>query len=60
MVALQELLLIEKQVTAQQKVVMGAMKVVYWLAKEEVAHSTKYESLLDLAISLGSIHIYLP
>ena len=39
----------EKQVTAQRNAVVGAMKVVYWLAKEEVAHTTKYESLLDLA-----------
>ena len=29
------------------------MKVIYWLPKEEVAHTTKYESLLDLVISLG-------
>ena len=43
----------ECQVTAQRKAVVGAMKVMYWLAKEEVAHTTKYESLFDLAISLG-------
>ena len=43
----------EKQVTAQRNAVVGAMKIIYWLAKEEVAHTTKYESLLDLAISLG-------
>ena len=29
------------------------MKIIYWLAKEEVTHTTKYDSLLDLAISLG-------
>lgn len=39
--------------TAQRNAVVGSMKVIYWLAKEEVAHTTKYESLLDLAISLG-------
>ena len=43
----------EKLVTAQRNAVVGAMKIIYWLAKEEVAHTTKYESLLDLAISLG-------
>lgn len=32
---------------------VDAMKVLYWLAKEEVAHTTKYESLSNLAISLG-------
>ena len=42
----------EKQVTAQRNAVVGGMKLIYWLAKEEVAHTTKYESL-DLAISLG-------
>ena len=43
----------EKQITMQRKAVVGAMKIIYWLAKEEVAHTTKYESLLDLAIDLG-------
>ena len=43
----------DRQVTAQRRAVVGAMKIIYWLAKEEVAHTTKYESLLDLAISLG-------
>ena len=47
----------EKQVTTQQNAVVGAMKVVYWLAKEEVAHTTKYESLLDLAINLGCTYL---
>ena len=32
------------------------MKVVYWLCKE-VAHTTKYESLVDLAISLGFTYL---
>ena len=35
----------------QRNAVVGAMKIIYWLAKE-VAHTTKYESLLDLAIDL--------
>ena len=43
----------EKQVTAQRNAVVGAMKIIYWLAKEEVAHTTKYKSLLDLSINLG-------
>ena len=43
----------EKQITARRNAVVGAMKIVYWLAKEEVAHTTKYEYLLDLTISLG-------
>ena len=38
---------------------VSVMKVMYWLAnyKEEVAHTTKYESLLDLAISLGCTYL---
>ena len=47
----------ERQITAQRKAVVGAIKVMYWLAKEEVAHTTKYESLLDLAISLGCTYL---
>ena len=43
----------EKQITARRNAAVGAMKIIYWLAKEEVAHTTKYKSLLDLAISLG-------
>lgn len=38
---------------AQCKAVIGALKVVFWLAKEEIAYTTKYESLLSLAQSLG-------
>ena len=43
----------EKQITLQRQAVVGAMKIIYWLAKEEVAHTTKYKSWLDLAIDLG-------
>ena len=47
----------EKGIAAQRVAVQGAMKVVYWLCKEEVAHTTKYESLVDLAISLGCTYL---
>ena len=30
---------------------------MYWLAKSEIAHTTKFESLLKLAISLGSDYL---
>ena len=43
----------KRQLMAQKKAMVGAMKVLYWLAKEKVAHTTNYESLLDLAINLG-------
>ena len=31
----------------------GALHLLYWLAKEEIAHTTKFNSLKDLAIRLG-------
>ena len=34
-----------------------ALKAVYWRIKEEIAHHTKYESLLELAMSLGCSYI---
>lgn len=33
---------------------IGALKIMHWLAKEEVSHTTKCSSLMDLAIDLGS------
>ena len=47
----------QQQVVAQRKAVIGALKVVYWLAKEEIAYTTKYESLLNLAQSLGCMYL---
>ena len=47
----------EKGIAAQRVAVQGALKVVYWLCKEEVAHTTKYESLVDLAISLRCTYL---
>ena len=31
--------------------------MVYWLAKEEVAHTTKFTSLLQLSINLGADYL---
>ena len=47
----------QQQVVAQRKAVIGALKVVYWLAKEEIAYTTKYELLLSLAQSLGCTYL---
>ena len=47
----------EQQFSLQRQAVIGALKVVYWLVKEETAHHTKYESLLQLAVSLGCSYI---
>ena len=42
-----------QQVVLQRKARIGALKMVYWLAKEEVAHTTKFASLMQLSINLG-------
>ena len=41
------------QVSLERKAFLGALRCLYWLAKEEVAHTTKFKPLLELAISLG-------
>ena len=41
------------RVTLQRKALIGALNLIYWLAKQEVAHTTKFNSLKDLAIQLG-------
>ena len=41
------------RITVQRKALLGALKLTYWLAKQEVAHTTKFSSLKDLAIKLG-------
>ena len=47
----------EKGIAAQRVAVQGALKVVYWICIEEVAHKTKYESLIYLAINLGCTYL---
>ena len=42
---------------SQRRALIGTLKIVYWLAKEEVAIFTKYESLLCLVQSLGCTYI---
>ncbi len=44
---------LEVGVTRQRKAVIGALKCLYFLAKNELPHTTNFSSLLDLAISLG-------
>ena len=40
-------------VLVQRKAIIGAFHLLYWLAKEEITHTTKFKSLKDLAIRLG-------
>ena len=37
----------------ERKAIAGAMKCLYWLAKHEIAHTTKYVPLLELVQDLG-------
>ena len=41
------------RVVVQRKALVGALHLLYWLAKEEVAHTTKFNSLKEVAILLG-------
>ena len=45
-------LLDQWRITAQITAVLSAIKIICWLAKEEVTHTTKYESLLNLQLAL--------
>ena len=45
------------QVMMNRKALIGALKSLYWLVKEEIAHTTKFSSLMDLAIHLGSDYL---
>ena len=44
----------EKSISIERKAFIAALKVMHWLAKEEVAHTTKFESLISLAINIGA------
>lgn len=48
---------VDKQVSLQRQAVIGAMKCLYWLAKEETAHHTKFKSLINLGKSLGCSYL---
>ena len=43
----------QRQVCVQRKALVGAIKIVYCLAKQEIPLTTKYEPILELAVSLG-------
>ena len=48
---------VEQQVVAQREAVVGAMKCLYWLCKQENPHTTNYEPLMSLATSLGCTYL---
>ena len=41
----------------QRQGIISALKCLYWLVKEEVAHHTKFSSLLELAKSIGCPYV---
>ena len=43
----------EKTVSIERKAFVSALKIMHWLAKEELPHTTKFESLIKLVIDLG-------
>lgn len=43
----------QRQVSVQRKALIGALKIVDCLSKEEIPLTTKYEPILELAMSLG-------
>ena len=47
----------EKTMALKRKAVPGAMKILYWVSKNEVAHFTKFESLKELCIGLGCTYL---
>eukprot|EP00731_Ephydatia_muelleri_P010172 Em0005g758a len=48
---------LDKQVTLQRQALIAAMKCLYWLCKQEIAHTTNYEPLLSLVKNLGCTHL---
>lgn len=43
----------QSTVSLQKKAISGSMWILRWLAKEEVAHVTKFDSLRQLCMDLG-------
>ena len=44
---------IEAGMTRERKAVIGALRCLYFLVKNEMPHTTKFATLLDMAINLG-------
>jgi hypothetical protein len=40
-------------VSLERRAFLGALRCLHWLCKGEIAHTTKYKGLLDLAKELG-------
>ena len=42
---------------AKKKAMVGVLKCLYWLYKQDIPHTTKYVPLLELAKSLGATYL---
>ena len=43
--------------SAERKAMIGAMKYMYWLCRQEVPHTINFSALLELAKSLGATYL---
>ena len=48
---------LQQQFNIQRAALIGAMDCLYWFAKEEVAHTTKYVPLMDLLKRRGATYV---
>ena len=46
------------RIVVQRKALIGALRIMNWLVKEEVTHTTKFNSLKDLSILLGCNYLH--
>ena len=49
---------INRSVSVNRMAVIAALRCMYWIAKNEVPYTTKFEPLLQLAQSLGCEYIH--
>ena len=48
---------LQEAMSQEQRAIIGAMKCMYFLTKNELPHTTTFSELLDLAINLGSDYL---
>ena len=44
---------LQEHQSLQRQAFIGALRCLYWLIKEEIPHTTKYESLLNFSREMG-------
>ncbi|XP_078581210.1 zinc finger protein 862-like [Branchiostoma floridae x Branchiostoma japonicum] len=48
---------LKRQVSLERSAFLGALRAMYWLTKNEIAHSTNFPSLLDMMKGLGLTYL---